>query len=67
MRFTPGWKKQNTKIAIDNDKKARYNLPTYVLPVEEEEYAKLSIREGRSQAERRPGRCMRNVALEGCR
>jgi len=42
MRSTAAW-----KIAIDNREKPRYNFFTYVLPVEEEEYAQLAIREGR--------------------
>ena len=35
------------KTVIDNREKLGYNFNIYVLPVEEEEYAQIAIREGR--------------------
>ncbi len=66
MRYwkSAGWAKR--KIPIDTEEKPRYNLHTYVLPVEEEEYALIAIREGWSTGCKaaREGNA-RKVALEG--
>ena len=54
------------KTVIDNREKLGYNSNAYVLPVEEEEYAPIAIREGRSTGCKaaREGNA-RKVALEG--